>query len=139
VLDLEAIAAKNSAKIVTLGHGSVQDALRFHKHFPVEHLFVSEDLSAFKALPLHQGTMVDFLGPSALLSAVPTALKSLTRPGTIAAKMEQPLPGAGDFRQMGGQMYFGPGNVCHFVHAEQTPGSHLDKGGIIHATGWKEN
>lgn len=139
MLDLEAIAAQNSANILTLGHGSVQDALRFHKHFPVKNLYVSEDLCAFKALPLHRGTTADFLGPRALWSAIPTALKSLTRPGTIAAKIEQPLPGAGDFRQMGGQMYFGPGKVCHFVHAERTPGSQLDRGGIIQATGWKES
>ena len=102
----------------------------------MEHLYVSEDLEAFKALPLHRGTLLDFLGPSALLSAVPTALKSLTRPGTIAAKLEQPLPGKGDFQQMGGQFYFGPGNVCHFTHAEQTPGSQLNKAQVLKMTGW---
>merc|ERR1712224_263761 len=98
---------------------------------PVKHLYVSADLAAFQALPLHRGSLVDFLGPSALLSAVPTALKSLTRPGTIAAKIEQPLPGKGDFSQMGGQFYIGPGNVVHFTHAEQTPGSQLN---VAHIT-----
>merc|ERR550525_2322831 len=113
----------------------MKDAARFHKHFPVKHLYVSEDFAVFEALPLHRGALVDFLGPSALLSAVPTALKSLTRPGTIAAKIEQPLPGKGDFQQMGGQFYCGPGNVCHFAHAERTPGSQLSKEEIIRMTG----
>jgi len=97
---------------------------------------VSEDFEVFKALPLHRGTLVDFLGPQALLSAVPSALKSLTRPGTISAKIEQPLPGKGDFQQMGGQFYFGPGNKCHFAYAEQTPGSQLSKAKLLELTGW---
>lgn len=136
-MSLESVAARNDASIVVLGHGSLQDAVRFHKHFPVKHLYVSEDLAVFKALPLHRGSLVDFLGPSALMTAVPTALKSLTRPGTIAAKIEQPLPGKGDFQQMGGQLYFGPGNVCHWTYAEQTPGSQISTSRILEMTGWK--
>eukprot|EP00928_Gymnodinium_smaydae_P066225 TRINITY_DN49267_c0_g1_i1.p1 TRINITY_DN49267_c0_g1~~TRINITY_DN49267_c0_g1_i1.p1 ORF type:complete len:140 (+),score=16.12 TRINITY_DN49267_c0_g1_i1:290-709(+) len=139
MLDLEAVAARNNARIVALGHGSMEDAARFHKHFPVKHMYVSEDFAAFQALSLHQGTFLDFLGPSALLSAVPTAMRSLTRPGTIAAKIEQPLPGQGDFRQMGGQLYFGPGNTCHFAHVEHTPGSHLGRNEIIESTGWTDS
>jgi len=100
-------------------------------------LYVSEDLSAFKALPLHQGSLVDFVGPSAIISAVPSALKSLTRAGTLEAKREQPLPGKGDFWQMGGQIYVGPGDVYHFVHTEKTPGSHLDVAGVLKLTNWK--
>lgn len=135
-MDLEPIAARNNASIVVLGHGCLEDAARFHKHFPVKHLYVSEDFAVFKALPLHRGSLIDFLGPSALLSAVPSALRSLRRPGTVAAKIEQPLPGKGDFQQMGGQLYVGPGNVCHFVHAEQTPGSQLKDAHILRMTGW---
>lgn len=133
---LEQIAIRNKADLVVLGHGSLTDARRFHKHFPVKHLYVSEDFAAFKALPLHRGSFVDFLGPSAILSAVPSAIKSLTRPGTLAAKIEQPLPGKGDFAQMGGQMYVGPGNICHFIHVEKTPGSQLTEAQILEMTGW---
>lgn len=122
--------------MVLLGHGCLEDAARFHRHFPVKNLYVSEDFTVFDGLPLHRGSLLDFLGPSALLTAVPTALTSLTRPGTLAAKMEQPLPGKGDFRLMGGQGYFGPGEVCHFMYAEQTPGSQLSAAHVITKTGW---
>jgi hypothetical protein len=135
-LALEQIAIRNNADLIVLGHGSLTDARRFHKHFPVRHLYVSEDFAAFKALPLHRGSLVDFVGPSAILSAVPSAMKSLMRPGTIAAKIEQPLPGKGDFAQMGGQMYIGPGNECHFMHVERTPGSQLTEAQILDVTGW---
>lgn len=135
-MDLEPVAARNKSSIVVLGHGSLEDAALFHKHFPVSHLYVSEDSAVFKALPLRDGSLIDFLGPTALLSAVPTALKSLTRPGTISAKIEQPLPGKGNFRQMGGQFYCGPGDICRFSHVEQTPGSHIDSARVLELTGW---
>eukprot|EP00929_Paragymnodinium_shiwhaense_P107855 TRINITY_DN7420_c0_g1_i1.p1 TRINITY_DN7420_c0_g1~~TRINITY_DN7420_c0_g1_i1.p1 ORF type:complete len:122 (-),score=12.10 TRINITY_DN7420_c0_g1_i1:415-780(-) len=119
-----------------LGHGSLTDCKHFHKHFPVDHLYVSEDHEAFRHLPLHSGYLLDFIGPSALASAIPSAFKSLRRPGTLAAKAEQPLPGDGNFRQMGGQFLMGPGDACHFHHIERNPGAHLDIDDIKQRAGW---
>lgn len=135
-MKLQPIAAEHGAQIVFLGHGSTSDARRFHRHFPLENLYVSEDMLAFRALQLHRGSILDFIGPQAFLTAIPTAAKSLMNPGTLAAKREQPLPGEGDFRQMGGQFLFEPGDVCKFQHREQTPGDHVSIPILLRGVGW---
>lgn len=137
-MELQAAATENDVRVVVLGHGSLEDAGKFHRHFPVPNLYVSEDLAAFYALPLHRGGLLDFVGPNALMNALPVAFKSLTRPGTIAAKIEQPLPGKGDLKQMGGQFFLGPGDVCHFAHVEQVPGGFLAKDQLMQSLGWSE-
>lgn len=128
-MDLEAAARAANAeaetpRVVLLGHGSLDNARTFQRHFPVETLMLSEDMKAFAALRLRRGSLWDFLGPAALLTAVPSAFQSLTRRGTLQAKLEQPLPGRGDLRQMGGLFLFGPGDRCDWARVERTPGDY---------------
>merc|ERR1712146_97639 len=115
-VDLQKVAEKNQTEVVVLGHGSYEDGQKFLKYFPNinanssmynHRLVLSTDYKVFPLLNLYRAQdglagAKDFLGPSAWMSAVPSVLKSLTRPGVISAKIAQPLPGAGDFKQMGG-------------------------------------
>ena len=68
----------------------------------------------------------------------------MTRPGVLAAKLAQPLPGEGDFNVMGGlfcieQQPDGDGKSkpkCTLKHLEMTPGAHLGKSEILERLGW---
>jgi len=157
-VELHELAAAHDTEVVLLGHGSYSDGQQFLKHFPSilasgstassgHRLVISTDYKVFPALKLHRAAsglagLGDFLGPAAIASAVPNALRSLMRPGVLAAKMEQPLPGAGDFHQMRGLLLIekhedsAAGARCTFAHKEQTPGANLSVSQICEALGW---
>lgn len=109
---------------VVLGQGSFDEARRFHNHYPLQNLFVSTDLAAFRALELSRGGVTDFFSPAALMTASRVALRALTRSGTLGAKMSQFGPGQGDIRQMGGVFLLGPGQICDYAYFERTPGDY---------------
>lgn len=117
-------------------------------------LVISTDYAIFPLLSLYRAQdglagAKDFLGPSAWLTAVPSVLKSLTRPGVLSAKIAQPLPGAGDFKQMGGVFLIegarnseNPEKVtaeCLFSHIEKTPGANLSYEEIVGELGWDKD
>ena len=96
-----------------LGHGSFDEAKRFHHYFPLEHLYVSEDHAAFEALPLKRGGVLDFINPLAAITAFGSAGRALSQPGVLESKKEQVLPQS-DFWQLGGLFHLGPGEACRF-------------------------
>lgn len=129
------MAAENNASVVVLGHGSFDEATRFHHYFPLEHLYVSEDHAAFEALPLKRGGVLDFINPLAAITAFGSAGRALSQPGVLESKKEQVLPQS-DFWQLGGLFHLGPGEACGFHRIEQSPGDHLSVPDLLVKLNW---
>jgi len=114
--------APPNVSVVLLGHGSIEDARLFASHIEVPELVIA-DQNALDALPVINGGISNFLSPKAIMAAFPIAWRSLRM--DMVAKLKQPLPGHGNFRVMGGQFLFGPGDELHFSRLEDVPGAHL--------------
>jgi hypothetical protein len=109
--------------LVAIGSGTPQQAQDFAKKFKFEgELYVSQDLSAYKAFYLQRG-FCRTLGPKSLWRGV----------GTLTKGFHQGLK-AGDLWQQGGVFVIGPGNQVFFEHIDSYAGENVNLQEVIAAS-----